>query len=104
MRILGSHAYGAQDGRASGNRPASRFVRPNAGRLARFHPLHRRTIMAGMTRAAQAGKGYHLWWHPHNFGRDTEANLAGLAEIIGHFTRLRDSYGMVSRSMAGRAS
>ena len=52
-----------------------------------------------MTTAAKEGKGYHLWWHPHNFGREMEANLRGLGDIIKHFLELRDRFGMVSSAM-----
>jgi methylmalonyl-CoA epimerase len=79
--------------------PASRFLRPCAGRLAPLHPLHIATIKRGMTVAAKQGKGYHLWWHPHNFGREIEANLQGLSQIIAHFRALRDRFGMASCAM-----
>lgn len=79
--------------------PASRFLRPCAGKLAVFHPLHLGTIKRGMTEAAKAGRGYHLWWHPHNFGRNLDANMDGLRLIIDHFAVLRDRYGMTSMAM-----
>ena len=94
--LLGPHLY--QPG--SENVPASYFLRPCAGRLATFHPRHLSVIEQAMTRAARTGTGFHLWWHPHNFGLSTEANLTGLDRIIAHFVRLRDSYGMVSRTIA----
>jgi peptidoglycan/xylan/chitin deacetylase (PgdA/CDA1 family) len=90
-------------GRAGGvleNVPASRFLRPCAGRLAPFHQSHIATIRREMSAAAQSGAGYHLWWHPHNFGRNLEANLDGLRQIISHFRQLRDAFGMASRTMA----
>jgi hypothetical protein len=80
--------------------PASHFLRPCAGRLALFHPRHLSVIKRAMTRAARSDAGFHLWWHPHNFGVDTAANLAGLDRLLAHFARLRDTLGMVSRSMA----
>jgi hypothetical protein len=80
--------------------PASRFLRPCAGKLAAFHPMHLGAIRRGMTEAAEAGRGYHLWWHPHNFGRNLEANLEGLRLIIDHFAALRDRHGMRSMAMA----
>jgi len=52
-----------------------------------------------MTQAALWGAGFHLWWHPHNFGVDGAANLAGLDWLLANFARLRDGQGMVSRSM-----
>jgi len=79
--------------------PASRFLRPGAGKLAALHPLHLSTIKRGMTQAAKAGRGYHLWWHPHNFGRELEANLNGLRQIIDHFTMLHENHGMRSVAM-----
>lgn len=85
------------------NVAASSFLRPASGRLAPLHPLHLATTMRGMTAAARRGEGYHLWWHPHNFGRDMEANLAGLRRLVGHFRRLADSHGMVARHMGDLA-
>lgn len=96
--VLGSHSF--QSGRADlVNVPASRFLRPSAGRLAAFHPLHLATIKLGMTEAARAGQGYHLWWHPHNFGRNLDANMGGLRQILDHFKMLKDRYGMQSCAM-----
>lgn len=94
--MLGPHLYPP----GSGDVPASHFLRPCSGGLARVHPLHLQVIERAMTRAAKVGLGFHLWWHPHNFGMNTAENLAGLERIIAHFVRLRDAYGMVSRSMA----
>jgi peptidoglycan/xylan/chitin deacetylase (PgdA/CDA1 family) len=79
--------------------PASRFLRPCAGKLAAFHPLHLGAIKRGMTEAGKAGRGYHLWWHPHNFGRNLDANMDGLRLIMDHFAVLRDRYGMTSMAM-----
>ncbi|MEM9147554.1 MAG: hypothetical protein AAGC57_15310 [Pseudomonadota bacterium] len=105
-RLLDAHVpvYGdhCQPGGAGsdGNVPASFFLRPRSGRAAAIHGLHRRRIKAAMTRAAKCGQRLHLWWHPHNFGSNTDANLSGLEEILQHYRTLRDTAGMVSRSMA----
>ncbi|WP_176251331.1 polysaccharide deacetylase family protein [Sulfitobacter sp. HGT1] len=96
--VLGSQAFEAISGEPT-DVPASRFLRPCSGRLAAFHPLHIATIKRGMTAAARAGKGYHLWWHPHNFGQNLEVNLDGLSQIIRHFATLRDRFGMKSMAM-----
>lgn len=107
LRLVDAYSglFGAFDFRASdglpNNLPASRFLRPCAGLLTGFHPAHLRTIKAGMTHAARHGTGYHLWWHPHNFGLNLDENLAGLESIIEHFQMLRDRFGMVSCSMSG---
>jgi hypothetical protein len=53
-----------------------------------------------MTVAAKTSCGYHLWWHPHNFGRNLEDNLDALRQVVMHFRNLRDSFGMQSLAMA----
>ncbi len=99
--ILGNDTVtrGAPEAGQPINRPATRFLRPCAGRLARLQPLHLNTIKLEMTVAAKAGRGYHLWWHPHNFGQGCDSNMAGLRQIIEHFHGLRDTYGMISATM-----
>lgn len=78
---------------------ASQFLRPKVGALRVINPLHVRVIKRAMTQAARTNRGYHLWWHPHNFGLKTADNLAVLANILTHFRGLEHKYGMVSRSM-----
>lgn len=80
--------------------PASRFLRPWNLRLPLYSRLHLARVMREMTAAARAGRCYHLWWHPHNMGRDTEANLAQLDALLAHFGQLRDRYGFASAHMA----
>lgn len=97
--VLGSQAFTARQVGGLVDVPASRFLRPCAGKLGLLHPLHLATIKRGMTAAAKDGKDYHLWWHPHNFGREIEANLRGLGEILAQFRDLRDRFGMASCAM-----
>lgn len=80
--------------------PASRFLRPHQPRLSIFGRLHVARILQEMAIAARRGESYHLWWHPHNMGRNTADNLAQLDRILEAFVRLRDSHGMVSARMA----
>jgi hypothetical protein len=79
-RLIDSHInisgiHGASPAVANGlaNIPSSRFLRPvNTGpRL--FDALRLKRVLASMDHAARNGQVFHLWWHPHNFGRDTEA-------------------------------
>ncbi len=79
--------------------PASRFLRPP--RRGRTYAVHLGVVKRSMTEAARRGRGFHLWWHPHNFGPDPEPGLAALSGLLEHFARLADSHGMVSRTMAG---
>lgn len=84
--------------------PASRFLRPIRSTSSLLAKAQRRRIQSEMTQAAKSGKNYHLWWHPHNFGRATEANMENLHAILRHFETLRDRYGMQPRTMLELAS
>ena len=79
--------------------PASRFLRPYSRRLRFLEPLRAQRIKAGLRYAAERDEVFHLWWHPHNFGRDLEQNIAVLTETAECFSRLRASHGMRSLNM-----
>lgn len=81
------------------NIPASRFLRPYSRRLRFLEGLRLKRIKAGMTHAAQKGEVYHIWWHPHNFGDNTEENLSVYSKILKHFIYLKKKYGMQSCTM-----
>lgn len=79
---------------------ASQILRPYSQKLRALDPLRRQRVKAGLQAAARRGEIFHLWWHPHNFGINQDENLAGLADILDKFERLRDRYGMQSMTMA----
>lgn len=81
------------------NVPSSRFLRPYDPRLKQLEEVRLKRIATDMSRAARDGGVYHLWWHPHNFGRHTEENLAFLTRILEHFVELRTSHGMQGMSI-----
>lgn len=81
------------------NLPASRFLRPFQQQRRAFEGLRLNRIRSAMTSAALFGNSLHLWWHPHNFGTDLNRNVAFLAEILKHYTMLRDRYDMSSLTM-----
>lgn len=83
--------------------PASRFLRSVSRRLNALETRRLARITNSMTRAAETGTIYHLWWHPHNFGLNTAANLLFLERILEHYRRLRDAHGMRSLTMAEAA-
>jgi hypothetical protein len=58
-----------------------------------------RRIKKEMEAAARKGAIYHLWWHPHNFGRDMENNFEILGKLIAHYNSLREKYGMETLTM-----
>lgn len=86
------------------NIPASRFLRPWSSRMSLYSRLHQARILREMEAAAKQGKHYHLWWHPHNMGRNTAQNMAQLGVILGAFVRLKDQYGFESSTMADIAA
>ena len=96
--VLGHHTYKPSE-KAPVNDPDSRFLRPCIGKLGRIHPFHIRTIERGMRTAAKEGSAFQLWWHPHNFGLNMEANLQALERILRTYKRLEAEYGMRSRTM-----
>lgn len=81
------------------NLPSSRFLRPVNNRLNALEPLRLKRIKRSMTNAAKKGEIFHLWWHPHNFGKDIDENILFLTSILQLFTELKEQYGFVSLSM-----
>ena len=84
--------------------PASRFLRPWNKRWNALEGLRLRRITKAMDHAARTGKVFHLWWHPHNFGRDTEKNIAFLQRILAHYEELHQRYSFESATMGALAS
>jgi len=81
------------------NIPASRFLRPFTKKLALFDGLRKNRIKQAIKYAAKNGQLFHLWWHPHNFGINTEENLSFLEEILDHYSSMNKTYGMHSLNM-----
>ena len=79
--------------------PSSRFLRPYSTRYALFDGLKLRRVTKAMDHAARTGTLFHLWWHPHNFGRDLERNMAMLEKILAHYDTLHRAHGFRSSSM-----
>lgn len=109
VRLLDSYANVSGDGTTawhdgkdvSGlcNIPASRFFRPYSATDRALGALRLRRILGAMDRAAAEGRIFHLWWHPHNFGSNTDANLALLQLVLDHYAYNRDRFGMQSLAM-----
>lgn len=85
------------------NLPASRFLRPHTPSLGAMEKLRLRRITNELTHAAHNGLMYHLWWHPHNFGRHTAVNLQFLEAILTHAADLRHRCGLQSLTMTEAA-
>lgn len=100
--ISGVHCYDwdeLKDSSGLYNIPASRFLRPYPRKLSLLEGLRLKRITNAMTYAAMSGKVFHLWWHPHNFGKDIQKNLDFLRSILEHQHTLYKIYGFESRTM-----
>jgi peptidoglycan/xylan/chitin deacetylase (PgdA/CDA1 family) len=79
---------------------ASMFLRPVRKRASLLSRMRLRRIQRLITRAAQRRRIAHLWWHPHNFGVQTEENVAFLREILETYRKCAKLYGMKSLTMS----
>ena len=85
------------------NVPGSFFLRPFVPRLRHADGLRLRRMARAIRGAALRREIVHLWWHPHNFGRHTDENLAFLRRLLEVFAQYRESHGMRSMGMTGAA-
>jgi peptidoglycan/xylan/chitin deacetylase (PgdA/CDA1 family) len=83
---------------------ASAFLRPHQPALRRLDGLRLARLSSAVRLAARAGRVFHLWWHPHNFGRHLEANLSFLEAILRVVAECRERLGMLSLSMGEAAA
>src|SRR5690606_16094624 len=79
--------------------PASRLLRPYRPAETFLIKMKIARIKSEMEKEAKTKEGYHLWWHPHNFGNHPNESLEGLKQILDHFMFCRKKYGMVSLNM-----
>lgn len=82
--------------------PASRFFRPYIAKLDAYggQQLKVKRICSEMTRAAQMGRCYQLWWHPHNMATHPIKNFKALEHIITCYHNLHRQYGMETAHMS----
>jgi hypothetical protein len=104
MNISGHNTYSLECSDDLVNLPASRFLRPWQRRLPALNELKFRRIASGIKDAAQNGKVYHLWWHPHNFGVNLSENMVFLGRVLDFFSRMKKEHAMQSMSMGEAAS
>ncbi len=81
------------------NIPASAFLRPYHRKLHFLERLRIRRIKEAMTYAAKHDEIYHLWWHPHNLGKNVYRNFKALEDILKHYKFLRQQYNFESQNM-----
>jgi peptidoglycan/xylan/chitin deacetylase (PgdA/CDA1 family) len=79
--------------------PGSRFLRPYEPKLSFMEKMKVRRIKKSMLYAARKGEIYHLWWHPHNFGKHIDESLAILESILEYYMYLNKKYNYKSCAM-----
>ncbi|MGI6642270.1 MAG: polysaccharide deacetylase family protein [Limnochordia bacterium] len=101
VNITGHHTY-ALDQQSEGllNVRSSRFLAPYDPRFRKWESLRLKRIKDSMTYAAKNKQVFHLWWHPHNFGKHVDENMVFLESLLKHFVYLNETYDMQSRNMA----
>jgi len=67
--------------------------------LSILEPLRLRRLTSSLTKAAEQRGIFHLWWHPHQFGDDSESKVHFLRLFLVHFSALREKYGLQSLTM-----
>lgn len=82
---------------------SSKFFRPYSKALAFLESLRISRIKKGMSHAAKNNEVYHIWWHPHNFGDNTEANFKNLEQLFKHYNSLNQQYNFSNETMGGLA-
>lgn len=101
INLAGSETYSKNDFKSGElhNFRGSRFLRPYNHTLKLFEGMKLRRVKGQMKYAAKKGKIFHLWWHPHNIGLDTDRNLQNIEKLLQYYALLRDKYGMESKNM-----
>jgi len=81
------------------NIPSSRFLRPVSKTFSTFENLRKLRIFNSIKYAARKKELFHLWWHPHNFGINTDKNIQVLEDILKFYMDMNKRYGMQSLNM-----
>lgn len=96
FNITGHNTYSLSKEAEFYNIKSSRFLAPYINKLKLLEFLRLRRIKNAMTYAAKNNQIYHLWWHPHNFGKNMKENFKFLDDILQHYIYLNQTYGMES--------
>ena len=77
----------------------SRFFKPYRPKYAFAEWLKLWRYKLEMKSAAKRGEIYHMYWHPHNFAENTEANFRQMEELLSYFEKMHSKYGMESKNL-----
>lgn len=106
INITGTHTYNINNLKTNGiiDLPSSSFLRPYNKKLGILEPLKVLRVKKGMSQAAKKGELFHMWFHPHNFGRNIEENFKNLKSIYEMYSKLNSQYNFESTTMSQLAN
>lgn len=101
INLVGNNCYPINEIKENDiyNIRASRFFRPYFPKLRFLESMKLRRIKQQMKYAAENGLVFHLWWHPHNFGRYCDINMEQLKDILDYYKILKEQYGFENSNM-----
>ena len=101
LNFSGKKSYKIEDCISDGivNLKASVFFRKYNTKLEFLEPYKVACIKRQMKKAARRGEIFHLWWHPHNIGRNLDKCIEQLNEIFTYYEKLNCQYGFESKNM-----
>ena len=99
INITGHHCHAIPVASEIMNIPASQFLRPYNPKFKMFDGLKFGRIKQGIKFAAKQGLIYHLWWHPHNFGRYMDENFKFLEQVLEYYRQLNQEGKIESQNM-----
>ncbi|GEK33600.1 polysaccharide deacetylase family protein [Kurthia sibirica] len=102
LNLTGHHTFSLQQIEKNHiwNIQASAFLRPYYSRLKILENLKLKRIVKSLQYAAKNGEIYHLWWHPHNMGKNIDENFEFLEKVLVEFTKNKEKYNFQSYSMS----
>lgn len=99
LNITGHHCHNFPVFTDIVNIPASRFLRPYSEKLKLLEGFKFNRIKKSIEHAAKNGLIFQLWWHPHNFGNNTEENFKFLEKVLKVFSKLNQEGKMDSQNL-----
>ena len=102
FNLTGTHTYKKKELKRKGiiNVPSSYFLRPYNEKLSHLEKFKLKRAIHSMKIAAKNGEIFHLWFHPHNFGRNINENFSNLESIFKTYSKMKQLYGMESNTMS----
>jgi len=99
INITGHHCHAIPAASEIMNIPASQFLRPYNPKFKILDGLKLERIKQGIKFAAKHALIYHLWWHPHNFGKYMDENFKFLEQVLKFYHQLNREEKIESQNM-----